>query len=147
MPVPSSVPAPRVVLGGDEPRGPVGGTGIGEAPRVADPNPVGRGQHHADARQGRNHCWNTPKLAARSNHGALSLVGVNGHRATAEARDLAVVHYNTDFELVPEVTGQDHQWAVPRGMQAQAVDNGTETSIVFSWATAMGWQLRCRSRP
>ena len=54
------------------------------------------------------------QLAARSNHRALSLVGALV-AATAEARDLTVLHYDADFELVAEVTGQDHQWVVPRG--------------------------------
>jgi predicted nucleic acid-binding protein len=53
-------------------------------------------------------------LAARSQHRALSLVdGLVA--AAAEARDLAVLHYDADFELVAEVTGQAHEWVVPRG--------------------------------
>ena len=35
--------------------------------------------------------------------------------ATAEARDLAVLHYDADFELVARITGQDHKWIVTRG--------------------------------
>ena len=53
-------------------------------------------------------------LAARSQHRALSLVDALV-AATAEARDLVVLHYDTDFELVAGITGQDHQWVVPRG--------------------------------
>jgi predicted nucleic acid-binding protein len=53
-------------------------------------------------------------VAARSQHRALSLVdGLVA--AAAEARDLAVLHYDADFELVAEVTGQAHEWVVPRG--------------------------------
>lgn len=53
-------------------------------------------------------------LAARSQHRALSLVdGLVA--AAAEARDLVVLHYDADFELVAEITGQAQEWVVPRG--------------------------------
>jgi len=53
-------------------------------------------------------------LAARSQHRALSLVdGLVA--AAAEARDLVVLHYDADFELVAEITGQAQEWIVPRG--------------------------------
>ena len=53
-------------------------------------------------------------LAARGRHRALSLVdGLVA--AIAEARDLAVLHYDADFELVAEVTGQRQEWVVARG--------------------------------
>jgi hypothetical protein len=26
-----------------------------------------------------------------------------------------VLHYDADFELVAEITGQEHEWIVPRG--------------------------------
>jgi len=53
-------------------------------------------------------------LATRSQHRALSLVdGLVA--AAAEARDLIVLHYDADFELVADVTGQAHEWIVPRG--------------------------------
>jgi hypothetical protein len=35
--------------------------------------------------------------------------------AAAEARELVVLHYDADFELVAQVTGQAHEWVVPRG--------------------------------
>ena len=54
------------------------------------------------------------QLAARSNHRALSLVDALV-AATAEARELTVLHYDADFELVADLTGQDHQWVVRRG--------------------------------
>ena len=53
-------------------------------------------------------------LAARGEHRALSLVdGLVA--AAAEARDLVVLHYDADFELVAEITGQAQEWVVPRG--------------------------------
>jgi predicted nucleic acid-binding protein len=53
-------------------------------------------------------------LAARGQHRALSLVDALV-AAVAEARDLVVVHYDADFELVAEATGQAQEWVVPRG--------------------------------
>jgi predicted nucleic acid-binding protein len=53
-------------------------------------------------------------LAARSQHRALSLVHALV-AAAAEARDLVVLHYDADFELVAGVTGQAHEWIVPPG--------------------------------
>ena len=53
-------------------------------------------------------------LASRSQHRAVSLVDALV-AATAEARDLAVLHYDADFELVARITGQDHKWIVTRG--------------------------------
>lgn len=53
-------------------------------------------------------------LARRGQHRALSLVDALV-AAAAEARDLTVLHYDSDFELVAEVTGQPHEWIVERG--------------------------------
>jgi predicted nucleic acid-binding protein len=53
-------------------------------------------------------------LALRSQHRALSLVDALV-AATAEARELTVLHYDADFELVAEITGQPQQWVVARG--------------------------------
>lgn len=53
-------------------------------------------------------------LAARSRHRAVSLVDALV-AAIAEARDLIVLHYDADFELVAGVTGQDQEWIVTRG--------------------------------
>lgn len=53
-------------------------------------------------------------LAARSRHRALSLVDALV-ASVAEARGLTVLHYDGDFELVADITGQPHQWIVPRG--------------------------------
>ena len=35
--------------------------------------------------------------------------------AQAERRGLVVVHYDHDFELIASITGQPHDWIVPRG--------------------------------
>jgi predicted nucleic acid-binding protein len=53
-------------------------------------------------------------LAAHSQHRALSLVDALV-AASAEARGLTVLHYDSDFELVAEITGQDQEWIVARG--------------------------------
>jgi predicted nucleic acid-binding protein len=53
-------------------------------------------------------------LAARGQHRALSLVDALV-AAVAETRDLAILHYDADFETVAAVTGQRHHWVVPRG--------------------------------
>ena len=53
-------------------------------------------------------------LAARGRHRALSLVDALV-AAVAEVRELTVLHYDSDFELVAEVTEQPHQWIVARG--------------------------------
>jgi predicted nucleic acid-binding protein len=53
-------------------------------------------------------------LAGRREHRALSLVDALV-AAVAEARDLTVLHYDHDFELVAQVTGQPQEWIVARG--------------------------------
>jgi predicted nucleic acid-binding protein len=53
-------------------------------------------------------------LVARSQHRAVSLVDALV-AAVAEARQLTVLHYDADFELLAEVTGQAHEWVVRRG--------------------------------
>jgi predicted nucleic acid-binding protein len=53
-------------------------------------------------------------LASRGQHRALSLVDALV-AATAEVRELTVLHYDADFELVARVTGQEQAWIVPRG--------------------------------
>ncbi len=53
-------------------------------------------------------------LAGRSRHRALSLVDALV-AAVAEARQLTVLHYDSDFETVSKVTGQEHRWIVARG--------------------------------
>lgn len=53
-------------------------------------------------------------LAGRSQHRALSLVDALV-AAVAEARELTILHYDGDFELLASLTGQRHEWIVPRG--------------------------------
>jgi predicted nucleic acid-binding protein len=53
-------------------------------------------------------------LAAAGQHRALSLVDALV-AAVAEARGLTILHYDSDFELVAGITGQEHEWIVERG--------------------------------
>jgi predicted nucleic acid-binding protein len=53
-------------------------------------------------------------LASRGQHRALSLVDALV-AAGAEVRGLSVLHYDADFELIADITGQAHEWIVPRG--------------------------------
>lgn len=53
-------------------------------------------------------------LAREGQHRAISLVDALV-AAVAEARDLIVLHYDSDFELIAAVTGQAHQWVIARG--------------------------------
>ena len=53
-------------------------------------------------------------LSARGEHRALSLVDALV-AAAAQSRDLTALHYDSDFELVSEITGQGHEWIVERG--------------------------------
>ncbi len=56
-------------------------------------------------------------LAAKSQHRAVPLPDLLV-AACAEANDLAVLHYDADFERVAKVTGQPTQWVVSRGSVA-----------------------------
>ena len=53
-------------------------------------------------------------LAEQGRHRALSLVDALV-AAVAETRGLTILHYDADFELVAELTGQPHEWVVERG--------------------------------
>jgi predicted nucleic acid-binding protein len=53
-------------------------------------------------------------LSAKGQHGALSLVDALVS-AVAEAREMTVLHYDGDYETVAALTGQRHEWIVPRG--------------------------------
>ncbi len=53
-------------------------------------------------------------LAGRGRHRALSLVDALV-ASTAESRGLAVLHYDADFDVVSEITGQPTEWIVERG--------------------------------
>ena len=35
--------------------------------------------------------------------------------AVAERERVTILHYDTDFDLIPEMTGQPVQWVVPHG--------------------------------
>jgi predicted nucleic acid-binding protein len=35
--------------------------------------------------------------------------------AAAEARQMTILHYDGDYEMVAGITGQKHEWIVPRG--------------------------------
>ena len=54
------------------------------------------------------------ELSARGRHRALSLVDALV-AATAEVRELEILHYDADFELVADLTGQPQAWIVERG--------------------------------
>lgn len=53
-------------------------------------------------------------LARRGHHRAVAIPDLL-IAAAAEAAGLCVLHYDADFELVQEVTGQAVEWVVPRG--------------------------------
>jgi predicted nucleic acid-binding protein len=54
------------------------------------------------------------QLARRGQHRGVSLVDLLV-AATAEAHWATVLHYDSDYERIAEVTGQPHEWIVPRG--------------------------------
>ncbi len=53
-------------------------------------------------------------LSAKGQHRALSLVDALVS-AAAEARQMTILHYDGDYEMVAGITGQKHEWIVPRG--------------------------------
>jgi predicted nucleic acid-binding protein len=53
-------------------------------------------------------------LAERSQHRAVPLSDLLV-AACAEGAGLAVLHYDSDFDRIAELTGQPAQWIVPRG--------------------------------
>ncbi len=53
-------------------------------------------------------------LARRGQHRAVSLPDLL-IAAVAERAGLIVLHYDADYDLVAEVTGQPDEWVVPRG--------------------------------
>lgn len=56
-------------------------------------------------------------LCRRGSHRAVSMADLL-IAAAAEARGCTVVHYDADFDLIAEVTGQPVRWVVPRGSVA-----------------------------
>lgn len=66
----------------------------------------------------------TPAIMARAVDIQHELVRRGQHRlpipdliiaATAESADLTLLHYDGDYDLIAAVTGQAHEWVVPRG--------------------------------
>ncbi|HKT02882.1 MAG TPA: PIN domain nuclease [Rugosimonospora sp.] len=53
-------------------------------------------------------------LAKRGQHRSVGVVDLLV-AATAEANWATVLHYDSDFERIAEITGQPHEWIVPRG--------------------------------
>lgn len=53
-------------------------------------------------------------LVERGQHRAVSIPDLL-IAATAEIERLTVLHYDADFDLIAEVTGQPSEWIVPRG--------------------------------
>lgn len=54
------------------------------------------------------------ELSGKGQHRAVSFVDALV-AAIAEARGLTILHYDADFELVADITGQSHEWIVSRG--------------------------------
>lgn len=86
------------------------------------------GDEHAELRADRDaltwlpspdEVWDRAKdvqavLANKGVHRAVSLSDLI-IAATAERNRVAVLHYDADFELIADVTGQPVKWVVPRG--------------------------------
>jgi predicted nucleic acid-binding protein len=53
-------------------------------------------------------------LIARGQHRAVSVPDLL-IAATAEIEGLTVLHYDADFDLIAEITGQPCEWVVPKG--------------------------------
>lgn len=51
---------------------------------------------------------------ARTGHHRLAIADLI-IAAAAESADLAVLHYDADFERISAITGQPHEWVAPRG--------------------------------
>lgn len=66
-----------------------------------------------------------PRAEGRAREVQAALVERGQHRsagvadliiaATAEMEGLTVLHYDADFDLIAEITGQPSEWIVPRG--------------------------------
>ncbi len=54
------------------------------------------------------------RLVRRGRHRAISLVDALV-ASVAESRGLVVLHYDADFELIAQLTGQPTEWIVERG--------------------------------
>ncbi|WP_306363312.1 PIN domain nuclease [Nocardia sp. CC227C] len=58
--------------------------------------------------------WVQRELVVRGHHRAVGIADLL-IAATAEFHRAVVVHYDRDFDLIAEVTGQSVQWIVPAG--------------------------------
>lgn len=65
-----------------------------------------RGEQRARELQG--------ELVERGQHRAVSIPDLL-LAAIADIEQLTVLHYDSDFDLIAELTGQPTEWAVPRG--------------------------------
>jgi len=65
-------------------------------------------------------------LAARGYHRAAGVPDLL-IAATAERAGAVVLHYDRDFDLIAEVTGQHVQWVVPPGAAGSARARGVQT--------------------
>jgi predicted nucleic acid-binding protein len=54
------------------------------------------------------------QLATRGQHRAPSIADLF-IAAVADVHDATVLHYDKDFELIADVTGQRQEWVIPRG--------------------------------
>jgi predicted nucleic acid-binding protein len=54
------------------------------------------------------------ELCARGHHRGVPIIDLV-IAAVAERAGLVVLHYDRDFDLIAEVTGQPTEWVVPRG--------------------------------
>jgi predicted nucleic acid-binding protein len=66
----------------------------------------------------------TPKVMDRALAVQRGLARTGQHRvaipdliiaAAAESASMTMLHYDSDFERIAGLTGQDHEWVVPRG--------------------------------
>lgn len=66
----------------------------------------------------------TPDVMARALNTQHALARTGHHRvaipdliiaAAAESASLTMLHYDSDFERIANLTDQDHEWVVPRG--------------------------------
>ena len=53
-------------------------------------------------------------LATRGHHRSVGIADLL-IASTAEAHWATLLHYDSDFERIAELTGQPHEWIVPRG--------------------------------
>lgn len=62
----------------------------------------------------RRACQVSAELAATSRHRAVGIADLV-IAAVAERHRVTLLHYDADYDLVSEITGQPAEWVVPRG--------------------------------